>query len=306
MDMAWILLKQTLMMGLYMAAGFALYKGGKITLEGSRTLANLLLWLIIPCVIVRSFCVPFSMERLRGLGESFLLATLAMAVSIAVSCLLLRKRPLECFATSFSNAGFIGIPLVTAAVGEDAVFYLCGLLVWVNVLQWSWGSAVMQGQKLSFSARGLLRIPFVIATALGLFLFLTGLGVRLPSVVSDAMSGIAGLNGPLAMLVMGVYLAQTCLAKLFTTPRLYLLSVIRLWLIPLCTLAVFLLLPFDPSMRIAVLISAASPIGANAAVYAQLYDADYPYACQMVALCTIVSIVMLPLFMMLATPALGL
>lgn len=303
--MAGILLRQTLVMGLYMAAGYTLFKAGKMTLEGSKALANLLLWLIVPCVMVRSFCVPFSGEQLRWLGQSFLLSTLAMAISIALSCLLLRKRPLECFATSFSNAGFIGIPLVTAAVGEHAVFFLCGLLMWVNLLQWTWGAAVMQGQRIRVSPKALLHNPFVIATLLGLLLFFTGLGTRLPSVLSATMDGIAGLNGPLAMIVLGVYLAQSRLGKLFTTPRLYLLSLIRLWLIPLATLAVFCLLPFDTDMRVAVLIAAASPIGANAAVYAQLYGSDYPYACQMVALCTLVSIGLLPLFMLLASAVLG-
>ena len=43
MEMAMIILKQTLVMALYMAGGYALFKGGKITLEGSRTLANTLL-----------------------------------------------------------------------------------------------------------------------------------------------------------------------------------------------------------------------------------------------------------------------
>lgn len=304
--MAGILLGQTLVMGLYMAAGYTLFKTGKITAEGSKTLANLLLWLIVPCVLIRSFCVPFSAERLKWLGQSFVLSTLAMGISVGVSCLLLRKRPLECFATSFSNAGFIGIPLVTAAVGEHAVFFLCGLLVWVNLLQWTWGTAVMRGERICVSPKALARNPFVIATLLGLLLFFTGLGTRLPAVLSKAMEGVAGLNGPLAMIVLGTYLAQTRLEKVFTTPRLYLLSLIRLWVIPLVTLAVFCLLPFDMDMRVAVLISAASPIGANAAVYAQLYGADYPYACQMVALCTLVSIVLLPLFMLVATAALGL
>lgn len=63
-----ILLEQTIVMGLYMAAGYILLKTGKITEGGSRILANLLLWLIIPCVLIRAFCVPFSAGQLRLLG----------------------------------------------------------------------------------------------------------------------------------------------------------------------------------------------------------------------------------------------
>jgi len=131
------------------------------------------------------------------------------------------------------------------------------------------------------------------------------LGVRLPSVVANAMEGIANLNGPIAMLIMGVYLAQADLRKLFITPRLYAISAVRMWLIPLLTLLIFAVLPAANDIRMTLLISASAPVGANVAVYAQLYDADYPYACQTVALSTVASIVMLPLFILLATFVLG-
>ena len=48
-------------------------------------------------------------------------------------------------------------------------------------------------------------------------------------------------------------------------------------------------------MKLAILIAASAPVGANAAVYAQLYDRNYPYACQMVAQSTVLSIATLPL-----------
>lgn len=304
METALIILKQTLVMALYMTGGYALYKGGKITQEGSRTIANMLLWLIVPVVLVRSFCVPFTMDKLVMLGESFLLSTVALAVSLLISFLLYRRHPLDCFASAFSNCGFIGIPLVTAALGESAVFFLCGMLVWVNVLQWTFGASVIGGQKVRLSPKTMLLTPFTVSTLLGLVLFLTGIGAKLPDVVHSAMAGIAGLNGPVAMIVLGVYLAQTKMSTLFTNTRLYVLSAVRMWLIPLATLLVFCLFPIDRTICMAVLISAAAPVGANAAVYAQLYNADYPYACQTVALSTVLSIVMLPLFIMVATAVL--
>lgn len=305
MDMAWIILKQTLVMALYMTC-FTLYKTGKITQEGSRTLANALLWLIIPTVLIRSLCVEYTPEKLTMLWQSFLLSTLAMALSIAMSLVIFPKRALDSFSAAFSNCGFMGIPLVTAAFDESVVFFLCGILMWVNVLQWTWGSAHISKQKLTFSLKQLICAPFTVATVVGLVLFLTGWGTKLPTVVQDAMAGVAGLNGPVAMMVLGVYLAQTKLSKLFFIPRLYWVSTVRMWVIPLVTLALFWLLPFDRTMSMTVLISAAAPVGANVAVYAQMYDADYPYACQTVALCTVLSILMMPPFIMVASMVFGL
>lgn len=53
----------------------------------------------------------------------------------------------------------------------------------------------------------------------------------------------------------------------------------------------------DADIKLAVFIAAAAPIGANVAVYAQLHDKDYPYACQTVALTTLLSIITLPLML---------
>lgn len=305
MEMAAIILKQTLTMALYMAAGWALFKTGKITQDGSRVLGTLLLHLIVPCVLVKSFCVEFSMEKLMMFVQSFLLCSVALFLSTTTAKLLFKKHPLDCFSVAFSNAGFIGIPLVTAALGEEAVFYLSGMLIWVNLLQWNWGVSVIAGQKTRFSFRILLRNPFIVATIIGLFLFVTGLGTRLPDIVSGALAGTAAVNTPIAMIVLGVYLAQTKISSLFTTPRLYLISAVRLWLMPLITLAVFALIPFANDIRMAVLISSSTAVGANIAVYAQMYHSDYSYACKTVALSTIVSIVMMPVFIMLATKVFG-
>lgn len=305
MEMAFIILKQTLVMGIYMAAGYVLFKAGKITLEGSRTLANVLIWLITPCMLIRSFCVEYSTEKLIMLGQSFLLSTIAIFLSIFVAARIFRKNAIDRFAAAFSNAGFIGIPLIIAAMGQEAVFYICGLLVWVNLLQWSWGVATIKGEKMSFSLKTIASNPFIYTTILCLFLFLTGLGTKLPTVVSTAIGGIADLTAPIAMLIMGVYLAQTKLNKLFAQPRLYFLSLIRMWVIPLLTLLVFSLFPFPNDIRMTVMISAAAPVGSNVAVYAQMFDGDYPYACQTVAQTTVLSIVMQPLFIMLAAFVFG-
>lgn len=58
MELTWIALKQTAVMFLLMAIGWALFRGGKITKEGSRDLANMLLYIILPCAIINAFCTP--------------------------------------------------------------------------------------------------------------------------------------------------------------------------------------------------------------------------------------------------------
>ena len=51
MELALIALRQTAVMFLLMGIGWALCRGGKISRDGSRELANLLLYVILPSAI---------------------------------------------------------------------------------------------------------------------------------------------------------------------------------------------------------------------------------------------------------------
>lgn len=300
MDLAVIVFRQTLVMFLYMLAGFLLFKAEKITVQGSRDMATLLVWLVIPTVLINSFCVEFSAEKLRQLLLSSLLGALALLLAIIAARLFFRKRPIDDFAAAFSNAGFMGIPLVQAALGSEAVFFLAGLIALLNILQWTYGVGILTGKKAALSLKSFLFNPIMVGILIGPALFVTGLGTRLPLVISSTLSGLAALNAPLAMLILGCYLAQTRLKDVFTTPRLYWLSAVRLIIIPLITLLVFWPLPMDREIKLAVFIAASAPVGANVAVYAQLHGLDYPYACQTVSLATVLSTAALPLMLLAA------
>ena len=147
MELTWIVFQQTVTMALYMAMGYLLYAGKKISAEGSKSLAAILLWLVIPAVIINSFCVERTGERVQQLLVSAALGTIALAAAIAMAKVLFPKSPVDNFAAAFSNAGFMGIPLVRACFGDDAVFYLVGFVSFLNLLQWTYGASVLSRGK---------------------------------------------------------------------------------------------------------------------------------------------------------------
>lgn len=298
MDTALIILRQTVIMFLYMTAGYIMFRTGKMTVRGSRDIATLLIWLVIPAVIVDSFCVEFTGEKVAELLQSAVIGTATLLLSMAIASLAFRKsNPVGNFGTAFSNAGFIGIPLVTAAFGSKAVFWIVGIVALNNLLQWSYGVSVITGKRSAVSIRHIVMSPIMAAIAIGLVLFCTGAGSRLPEVVSTAMSGIASLNAPLAMIVLGSYLAQSDIRKMLTTPHQYWVCAVRLIVVPLFTILLLRFIPVRMDMLVTIFITACAPLGANVAVYAQLYDKDYPYACQLVALSTLLSIITMPLML---------
>lgn len=300
MEIAMILFKQILIMFLLLLIGVLLFHYKKISMQGSKELGTLLLYVVIPVVIIKSFCVERTQARMAGLGWSFLLSLLSLLIAMASSYLIYRKTyPLDNFAASFSNAGFIGIPLVQAAVGKEAIFYIASYIALLNLLQWTYGLIIMTDRKDSIQMKQLLSNPIVIGTLAGVLIFF--LQLPIPELASSIMSSISGLNTPIAMLITGIYLAQVPLLSMFRDWRLLKTCLLRLCVIPFLTLLMLLVFDFvDPSIRFAILIAASAPVGSNIAIFASLYDKDYLYSVKTVCFSTILSLFTMPVIMMMA------
>ena len=294
--MVLVLAKQILEMFLLAGVGYLLFKAGKISGEGSRTLGNILIYVSLPAVIINGFLVERTPEHVSGILLSMAGALALILVSVLISHFIFRNNPIGAFAAAFSNPGFFGIPLVIASLGREYVFYAACFIAFLNIGQWTYGVSRLTGQPLrqGFALKKLIRAPFVIAITVGLLLFATQL--PLPGILKDGLSAAAGLNTPLAMFTVGIYLAQTDLKKMLKDRSLYAVSAVRLLLIPLAALGILSLFPANLNgMKTVLLIAAACPVGSNVAVYAQLHGKDYPYAVETVVISTALSLATIPL-----------
>ena len=274
-----ILLQQTIIMFLLMMLGLLLSRRGMITEQGSRDLSNVLLYAVIPCVILRSYMSEFSMDKLRAMGISAVIAVIAFA--------------------AFGNAGFIGIPLVTAVFGAEAAYYVVSYSTLVNLLQWTYGIVIISGKKETINLKMVFVNPVFISMVIGLILFVTQ--PTLPSVVTGTIGYIADANTALAMIILGFYLSKVRLRDLFASARLYVVSAVRLLVVPAVTVLIFLLFPFARGeITLITLIAAATPVASSTAIFAQKFDQDYRQAVSYVCLSTILSVATLPLVMLVA------
>ena len=297
-----ILIRQILQMFLLAGIGFLLFRCGKITREGSRTIGNILIYVSLPAVLINGFLVERTAEHVYGLLWSAAASFVLLLMSVLVSHFVFRKDPVGAFASSFSNPGFFGIPLVIAALGEGAVFYAAPFIALLNIGQWTYGVSRLNGQPVlqGLQPKKLIRAPFVIALLAGVALF--ALQLPLPEIISGGLRTVAGLNTPLAMFTVGIYLAQTDISGMLKRKSLGLISAVRLLAIPLIALLLLWLLPERmQEMRTVLLICAACPVGSNVAVYAQLYGKDYPYAVETVVFSTVLSLASIPLITYLSS-----
>lgn len=296
-----ILVKQIFQMFLLAGIGFLLFRSGKISLEGSRTIGNILIWVSLPAVIINGFLIERTPEHVSGMIWSAAGALLILLMSVLVSHLVFRKDAIAAFAGAFSNPGFFGIPLVVASMGQQAVFYAAAYVAFLNIGQWTYGVSRLTGQPIhqGFEPRKLIQAPFVIAILTGLILF--AFQVRMPELAKNILNTVAGLNTPLAMFTVGIYLAQTDLMKMLRRKSLYWIAAVRLLVIPAISILLLMMLPSSMrEMKTVLLIAAACPVGSNVAVYAQLHGKDYPYAVETVVISTVFSILTLPIIIWLS------
>lgn len=295
MTVALIMLRQIAIMALLILVGIFLSRKAYLSEQGTKDLGAVLIRVVIPAVIIKSYITPYSQQRLLQLGQSALLALIACLLAMLISALVFGKRHrLENFAASFCNAGFIGIPLVQAAIGEDGVFLVAAMITLLNLFQWTYGVFVMTGNRDAVSAKAILKNPVVAALTIGLVIFLTQLPV--PPIVVSTLGYISGINTPVAMILLGTYLAKLPLRRILLEKRAYLCVLFRLAVIPLATLLGFKLIPIrDTNVLLAVFLSAATPVGTNICIYAQQYDCDYEYSVITVCLSTLLSAATVPL-----------
>lgn len=290
---------QVVIMFLLARIGALMFRSGKISLEGSKSIGSILVNLSLPAVIINGFLVERTPERITGLLLSALLAAVTLALAILAAWVCFRKDPMAQFAAAFSNPGFFGIPIILSCLDNGAIFYIAAYVAFLNLLQWSYGVSLLTGATENITPKRLLTAPFVIAIEIGAFFFLTGFPV--PGILAKAVTHLANLNTPLAMFATGVYLAQTDPKKMVRKAVLYKISVVKLLVVPLLAMVMLALLPkayFD--LKLTLLIAAACPTGTNIAVYAQLHDRDFGYAVETVAVTTILSLLTLPLVTQLA------
>ena len=300
--MSLIVIKKIIEMFIILLVGALIYKVKIIDDVSTKHLSNVLLMLVSPLLIVQSYQIDFNKELLYGLLWALLASFLTFLFMIIVSEFLFHgdrnRSSVEKIAVSYSNSGFIGIPLISGVLGDKGVFYMTAYITIFNVLLWTHGVLLMGDSEGLKGAWKNFLSPAIIAVMVGIILFLFQL--RLPQFIENPLEMIASMNTPLGMIVAGANLAQGNILKSLKNKRFYYLSFIKLIVYPLAGLVILWLLPLDFEVAFTVFIAVACPAGASVIMFAQRYDRDAYYASEIFVITTLLSAVTLPLLSIIA------
>lgn len=295
--------EQVLVLFVLIGIGFVCAKTKLINENGSKVMANIVLYFVTPCVIISAFQREFDVTMLIKLLVSAVCSAAILAFSVVVAQILFCKHDASRatilkFATVFSNCGYMSLPLQAALLGEDGVFYGATFVAMFNIFVWSYGIIVMKGKGEKGASLKILINPGIIGTAIGIVLFLCS--VKLPTIVAQPINYMAALNSPVPMLIIGYYLANANLKKAFTDKWAYVAMALRLVVLPLIALGILLLCGIKDKLLVSLIIATASPVAAITTMMSAKYNRDTELSVSLVSASTLLSLVTMPLIVGLA------
>ena len=278
-------------------AGFVCRKLRVLTEEGTATVSNIVVKIILPFYLFSAILNSGSGVDSRGvfitLGLSFGMFLLSGLVAMVVVPLLkppADDRGVYLFETMCGNVTYIGIPVCAAVLGGNAAFYASLLNIPYNLLCFSLGIWLLAGK---LPLKKILNPAFLSGVAAAILYLLR---VPVPSVLLDGCAFIGQATSPCAMLVIGSVLGSVPFKEIFTEWRAIPYVLIRL--VGLGALMALLLsfLDVDPVRKGVLILMASMPAATNSTMLCTIYGGNRALSAKLIFLSTALSIVTIPLW----------
>lgn len=294
------MINEVFILFLIMFAGFIARRQGLISSLLNKGLAELLLNVTMPFMILGAFSFKLDAAVVTMAGQIFLFSCFLHAGMFFASRWLFGKYHGETkkvlrFTATFSNCAFMGYPVLQGIYGKPGVFFASIFVVPFIVGLWTAGVLIFNDkQEKRLGWRNVLFNPGILAVLCGVFIFL--FNVKLPEPIARACDLLGSTTTPLAMVLIGSSLAEVRLRDILSGGSVYYAALIRLLVIPLFSLGVLLLCGVKGMALGVCVIASAMPAAANTAAFAESYGSDTVLASRCVFVSTLASIVSIPLF----------
>ncbi len=305
MEISFLLFKQIAQFFIMIIMGYTLVKLKIVKSEDSKVLSMVCLYLIMPCVIINSFLIEFTPEKLKGLGLAVGVAIVIHFVAwifIRILGKVFNFNPVEKASVMYSNAANMVIPVVMSVLGDEWVLYSSAFVSVQLVLLWTHCKSMLSNEK-GFELKKIYTNINLIAIFIGILLFITK--IHIPSVLQGTLKSVGGTVAPISMIITGMIMAGAELKKVFSNGRIYLVLFFRMIFFPFI---VFMIIYFTGITKVidngamillVTFIATITPTASSITQMAQVYGNNEQYAGAINIMTTIVSIVTMPIMVAL-------
>lgn len=285
---------------LMIAMGAGAKWAGVLDREGAAVMNRLTFHLFLPLLVFCSICNSLDRDSLvqAGLG-------LGIAVAIHLGCYLLSfpyarllrlsgpTAGVHQFSLVFSNAAFVGLPIVQALWGPEAMPVMSVFIVLFSLFNHTLGAFVLSGGGGGRGLREVFLTPPLVGALLGVAAAM--LRLPIPAEIFSGLQSIGAVTTPLAMVALGCTLASTDLRGCFTDRNVYLTCLMRLVVLPVAVFLILRAVTTDYYLWAVPTLVCGMPCPSTLPILAQRYHADQDAAGRIIALSTLFAIVTIPL-----------
>jgi len=287
--------------------GFILSKLKVLPDSTSRVLAVLENNIFIPALVAGTFISNFTVEKLKTAGGLFAFSFVWLIVLIPLSVLIPKwivkdehTRNIYTYGLAFSNFGYMGNSIVLALFPDVFVEYLIFTLpLWIMIYLWGVPQLLLpksEGKGILSRLKRFLN-PMLVGMIIGMLIGV--LGIKIPSAINSVVQTLGNCMSPVAMLMTGVTVAKIDLKSVFKDYTIYLVSAIRLLLLPLVFIGIFALWNLNDTVEICTVCSLAMPLGLGTIVIPSAYGKDPTTAAGMAMISHLLSCFTIPIIFLL-------
>lgn len=290
-----------------MASGFVARRMGFIRAAAVSELNRVVVYLALPALLFDIM----AHASWNDLAQWSFIAAFGLACGIVfygtVACSLLAGRPLgsasiDGLLGSYANTAYVGFPVLLMLFGRDSlvpvtiasILTVCVLFASAIVLAEVGAHAERHPLRLAGKVTlSLVRNPLVIAPVLGVAYGASGLG--LPVAAETFLNLLGGASSPLALIVIGLFLAERRPIEAADTKSALALAAVKLIAHPALTWALAILLAVPPRLTAMAVLLAALPTGTGPFMLAEFYRRPAVVTSAVILISTLGALLTLPL-----------
>ena len=301
---------QMIILLIVVLVGFVAHKCNIMGGDFDKRLSAFIIDISSPCLILssvfgdvfpdRSFIVPL-------LSVGFFTYVLLLGLALVITRFLGRddvERGMFSFMVMFANVGFLGYPVASTIFGPEAVFYASLLNMPNTLFIFVFGVAFVKGGSASLKNFDwhLLFTPAMLACYVAILIVALGLDDG-PRCITQPINLIGAITVPGALLIIGSSMAEIDLVAAFKSVRVYAITAIRLFFVPLIVFgffkAVAYFIPLDPLVININTVIIGMPVASYGTMFCLRYGRDDTLMVQATMLSTLLSAISIPLLTLL-------
>ena len=288
----------------FIAIGYLLMKIGVIPKNSSAVLSKLENIIFIPALVMGTFIKNFTVERILSawklLVVSFIIAFIAIPIAILISKIITKDKYIQkiyTYGLCFSNFGFMGNAVVSSLFPDIFFEYLIFTLpLWILIYLWGVPRLLIaeSNEKQSFveNVKSFVN-PMFISMLIGMFIGSTN--IKPPIWLTSIIEVSGDCMSPIAMLLTGMVVSSISLKQTFTNIRIYVISIVRLVILPLIFILVASFLQISETMYLCALCTLSMPLGLNTIVIPSALGKDTSVAAGMTVISHLLSCITIPI-----------